>query len=152
MRCAFRSIGSLDLEEDPFLLIAMLLMVGITFCSLGTVNAYSLVAVRATQVYADHTGDLRNSSTLPWSVISSGGMGGSADGYTIHSTLGQPVAGSVTAEPYHLTSGFWTEIIESIKKFFNFLPLILKQVTSPQSNSKYDQVHIQQAAPDHILC
>ena len=64
--------------------------------------------------------------TLPWSVIGSGGMGGTADGYTIHSTLGQPVAGSVSAEPYHLTSGFWTEFIESITEFFNFLPLILR--------------------------
>jgi hypothetical protein len=64
--------------------------------------------------------------TLPWSVIGSGGMGGSANGYTIHSTLGQPVAGAVTNEPYHLTSGFWTEVIEAIEAFFNFLPLILK--------------------------
>jgi len=64
--------------------------------------------------------------TLPWSVISSGGMGGSAGSYTIHSTLGQPVAGSQTAGSYHLTSGFWTEIIESIEEFFNFLPLILR--------------------------
>jgi hypothetical protein len=27
--------------------------------------------------------------TLPWSVIGSGGMGGSAEGYTLTSTLGQ---------------------------------------------------------------
>ena len=66
------------------------------------------------------------SFTLPWSVIGSGGMGGTAGSYTIHSTLGQPVAGSVSAEPYHLTSGFWTEIIESITEFFNFLPLIVR--------------------------
>jgi len=63
--------------------------------------------------------------TLPWSVIGSGGMGGSAGSYTINSTLGQPVAGSITAGSYHLTSGFWTEIIESIEEFFNFLPMIL---------------------------
>jgi hypothetical protein len=53
-------------------------------------------------------------------------MGSSADGYTIHSTLGQPVAGGVSDGTYHLTSGFWTEIIESIVEFFNFLPLIIK--------------------------
>jgi hypothetical protein len=27
---------------------------------------------------------------------------------------------------YHLTSGFWTEVIESIEAFFNFLRLIIK--------------------------
>jgi hypothetical protein len=64
--------------------------------------------------------------TLPWSVIGSGGMGGTAGSYTIHSTLGQPVAGSLDGGTYHLTSGFWTEIIESITEFFNFLPLILR--------------------------
>jgi len=64
--------------------------------------------------------------TLPWSVIGSGGMGGSADGYTIHSTLGQPVAGGVSGGDYSLTSGFWTEVFESIAEFFNFLPLILR--------------------------
>lgn len=64
--------------------------------------------------------------TLPWSVIGSGGMGGTADGYTIHSTLGQPVAGAVDGGTYHLTSGFWTEVIEAIEEFFNFLPLILR--------------------------
>jgi len=59
-------------------------------------------------------------------VVGSGGMGGSAGSYTINSTLGQPVAGSLTAGAYHLTSGFWTEIIESIEEFFNFLPLIVR--------------------------
>jgi len=53
-------------------------------------------------------------------------MGGSAGGYTINSTLGQPVAGVVDGGTYHLTSGFWTEIIESIEEFFNFLPLIIR--------------------------
>ena len=64
--------------------------------------------------------------TLPWSVIGSGGMGGSAGTYTIHSTLGQPVAGAVDGGSYHLTSGFWTEVIESLVEFFNFLPLIAR--------------------------
>jgi hypothetical protein len=64
--------------------------------------------------------------TLPWSVIGSGGMGGSTGSYTIHSTLGQPVAGAVDGGSYHLTSGFWTEVLESIEAFFNFLPLIVR--------------------------
>ena len=64
--------------------------------------------------------------TLPWSVIGSGGMGGSTGSYTIHSTLGQPVAGAVDGGSYHLTSGFWTEVVEFIEEFFNFLPLIVR--------------------------
>ena len=66
------------------------------------------------------------SFTLPWSVIGSGGMGGTAGSYTIHSTLGQPVAGSGAAGDYSFTSGFWTEVIESIEEFFSFLPLIVR--------------------------
>jgi hypothetical protein len=62
----------------------------------------------------------------PWSVISSGGMGGTAGSYTIHSTLGQPVAGSGAAGDYSFTSGFWTEVFEFIEEFFNYLPLIVK--------------------------
>jgi hypothetical protein len=61
-----------------------------------------------------------------WSVIGSGGMGGSTGSYTIHSTLGQPVAGAVDNGLYHLTSGFWSEVIDVIEEFFNFLPLIFK--------------------------
>lgn len=64
--------------------------------------------------------------TLPWSVIGSGGMGGTADGYTIHSTLGQPVVGGVSGGEYYLTSGFWTEVWQAVTELFNFLPLIMR--------------------------
>ena len=73
-----------------------------------------------------HADESRVSYTIPWSVIGSGGMGGIAGSYTIHSSLGQPVAGGVSGGTYHLTSGFWTEVFESIAEFFNFLPLILR--------------------------
>ena len=98
--------------NKKFLLIlfVLLLLVGTGFAFVGVV----------------HASESRVAFTLPWSVIGSGGMGGSAGGYTIHSTLGQPVAGAVSAEPYHLTSGFWTEVFESIVEFFNFLPLIVR--------------------------
>jgi len=81
-------------------------------------NALAFVGV----VHADES----RTFTLPWSVIGSGGMGGTAGSYTIHSTLGQPVAGSLDGGAYHLTSGFWTEVFESIAEFFNFLPMIIK--------------------------
>jgi len=90
------------------ILLILLLLSGAAFIALRVVRAETRAFV------------------LPWSVIGSGGMGGSAGSYTIHSTLGQPVAGAVDGGAYHLTSGFWTEIIESIEEFFSFLPLILK--------------------------
>jgi hypothetical protein len=92
------------------ILFVLLLLVGTGFAFLGVV----------------HANEVRLAFSLPWSVIGSGGMGGSAGGYTIHSTLGQPVAGSLDGGTYHLTSGFWTEIVESIEAFFNFLPMIIR--------------------------
>jgi hypothetical protein len=50
-------------------------------------------------------------------------MGGSEGTYTIHSTLDQPVAGSLDGGAYHLTSGFWTGIIRQLSIF---LPLIIR--------------------------
>jgi len=105
------------------ILMVVLFLVGTALAFVGVVKAHSLVALRATQAYADHVGDLRGAFTLPWSVIGSGGMGGSAGSYTIHSTLGQPVAGAVDGGSYHITSGFWTEIIRQLSFY---LPLILR--------------------------
>ena len=97
------------MKKKPLLIaLIVLMLLGTTLAFVGVVKAQE------------------RAFTLPWSVISSGGMGSSADGYTIHSTLGQPVAGGVSGGTYHLTSGFWTEVFESIAEFFNFLPLILR--------------------------
>lgn len=67
-----------------------------------------------------------NTFTLPWSVISAGGLGGSSEGYTINSSLGQPVAGMVAEGDYSLTPGFWTRLDEVIEEFLTFLPLIMR--------------------------
>lgn len=64
--------------------------------------------------------------TLSHSVIGSGSMGGSAGNYTIHSTLGQPVAGAVSQDSTTLTSGFWTWVVNAIEGFTNFLPMIMR--------------------------
>ncbi len=96
--------------KTVMVVVLVLLMVGAGFAFVGVVHAY----------------ESRVAFTLPWSVIGSGGMGGTAGGYTIHSTLGQPVAGAVDGSGYHLTSGFWTEVFESVVEFFNYLPLILR--------------------------
>jgi hypothetical protein len=115
------------MKKQCIIILSIILLLFVGLASFGVVKAQdSLVAYRATQAYADHMGDLRVAFTLPWSVIGSGGMGGSAGGYTINSTLGQPVAGTADEGTIHLTSGFWTEIIESIEEFFNFLPLIMR--------------------------
>jgi hypothetical protein len=95
-------------KKPVFIALIVFLLVGIPFALVGIVHAQE------------------RAFTLPWSVIGSGGMGGSAGSYTIHSTLGQPVAGAVDGGAYHLTSGFWTGIIESVVEFFSFLPLIIK--------------------------
>jgi len=89
--------------------VIVLLLVGTALAFIGVVKAQEPIGF-----------------TLPWSVIGSGGMGGTAGDYTIHSTLGQPVAGTADEGTTHLTSGFWTEIFESIEEFFNYLPLIIK--------------------------
>jgi hypothetical protein len=98
-------------KQVLLILFVLLILVGITFSALAFVGV-----VKAQE----------RALTLPWSVIGSGGMGGTAGSYTIHSTLGQPVAGSLDGGTYHLTSGFWTEVIESIEAFFNFLPMIIR--------------------------
>ena len=95
-------------KKHLFILLILLLITGVVLTALRVVRAET------------------RTFTLPWSVIGSGGMGGSAGAYTIHSTLGQPVAGGVAGGNYSLTSGFWTKIIESITEFFSFLPLILR--------------------------
>ena len=66
------------------------------------------------------------SFTMPRSVISGGGLGGSAGGYTINSSLGQPVTGSISQGDYNLSSGFWAQILDGIEEFLTFLPLILR--------------------------
>lgn len=93
---------------------------------LSFIVVFSLLGTALAFVGVVHAYESRVAFTIPWSVIGSGGMGGTAGSYTIHSTLGQPVAGEVDGSPYHLSSGFWTEVVESIVAFFNFLPLILR--------------------------
>jgi hypothetical protein len=96
-----------------FTALIMLVLIGATTLRIAQAKAHSMDEQRA--VY-----------TLPWSVISSGGLGNSVGEYTLKSTLGQPVAGAVDGGTFHVTSGFWTEIMEAIEAFFNYLPLIIR--------------------------
>ncbi|MCJ7660115.1 MAG: hypothetical protein MUO67_13295 [Anaerolineales bacterium] len=89
-----------------FTLLVLIVISGLVFVGINTINAQS-------RTYA-----------LTRSVISSGGMGATAGPYTLTSTLGQPVAGSVSGGDFTLTSGFWGQ---ALKVWFNnFLPLILR--------------------------
>jgi hypothetical protein len=63
---------------------------------------------------------------LTWTVIDSGGVGGSTDNYTIQSSLGQPVTGSASSENTTIISGFWTWFKGALHGFLNFLPVIYK--------------------------
>ncbi len=72
-------------------------------------------------VYANES---RAAFTISHSVIGSGGLGGSAGSYTLTSTLGQPVAGSVSGGDFTLTSGFWGQAL--MEWIDTFLPLILR--------------------------
>jgi hypothetical protein len=96
------------MKKKSFFYCLIMLVFFITLFVVGTVQAQA------------------NTFTLPWSVTGSGGMGGSAGGYTLNSTLGQPVAGMVTEGDYSLTSGFWTRVGEVITNFLTFLPLIMR--------------------------
>jgi hypothetical protein len=95
--------------------IALILLVLTGATALGMANGKARSMEEQRAVY-----------TLPWSVIGSGGLGNSAGEYTLKSTLGQPVAGAVDGGTFHVTSGFWTEIMEAIEAFFNYLPLIIR--------------------------
>jgi hypothetical protein len=88
--------------------------------------AHSLYTIKEDQADVDTIFNPQSTFTLPWSLISSGGVGGSAGGYTVNSTLGQPVVGLVEEGDYSLCPGFWTRLGEAIDEFINFLPLILR--------------------------
>lgn len=112
-------------KKNLYTLIIALALLLLTF-GMGTIaDAHSLSASKADQADVNTIFYPQSTFTLPWSVVGSGGMGGSADGYTINSTLGQPVVGLVAEGDYSLTSGFWTRLGEVIEEFINFLPLIL---------------------------
>ena len=55
-------------------------------------------------------------------VISSGGGLSQSGEFSMHATIGQPVAGVKLSGPYEVHSGFW---VGSIPKYKLFLPAIL---------------------------
>ena len=55
-------------------------------------------------------------------VIASGGGRVEAGGYVLNSTIGQPVAGRVSNNPYNLCAGFWC----GAARYQIYLPLILR--------------------------
>ena len=86
-----------------FILLVVFVISGLVFVGINTINAQS------------------RSFTLTHSVIGSGGMGGSAGSYTLTSTLGQPITGSVSGGEFTLGSGFWGQVL--MEWFDTFLPL-----------------------------
>ena len=50
----------------------------------------------------------RGANLIHRSVVGSGGTGATASVHAVHSTLGQPIAGQVSAAAHAIWSGFWT--------------------------------------------
>jgi len=95
--------------------IILLLMLAILILPILSTQAESLVG-----------GD--SAYTLSWYTIGGGGSTfGSADNYTLSSTIGQPDAGTYNGDPYTLSSGFWarpmTEITPAAHQIY--LPLVI---------------------------
>ncbi|MFZ6031539.1 MAG: hypothetical protein ACOYYS_27830 [Chloroflexota bacterium] len=62
-----------------------------------------------------------------WTVDQGGGRSQSTNGqYVLSGTVGQPEAGSLGADTYILTGGFWQGIGLSIHQFLIHLPLIFE--------------------------
>jgi len=121
------------MKIKPSFFLFLLLAITI-FSTWGLVKAHNLTTSPSKsgfekgmpQTYTENTSDLPGLYTLSWSVISSGGMDSTGGSYTMHSTLGQPVAGSGTSGDYSFTSGFWTKVVELVNHYFEFLPLIVR--------------------------
>ncbi len=62
-------------------------------------------------------------ASIDWQVISSGGGLTQSGPYSLHTTIGQPVAGVVKIPNYEILSGFWNG---SIPVYEIFLPSILR--------------------------
>lgn len=65
-----------------------------------------------------------NGYELNWYVIGGGGSAVTGGGYTMDSTVGQPVVGSASGGSYGLNTGFWQEF--ALPEIRVFLPVMLK--------------------------
>lgn len=63
------------------------------------------------------------SGSIDLHVISSGGGLSQSGEFSMHATIGQPVAGVKVSGPYEVHSGFW---VGSIPRYKLFLPSIMK--------------------------
>jgi hypothetical protein len=67
------------------------------------------------------------SYSINWYVIAGGRGPISAGGYTINSTIGQPVVGVAKDTGYELCSGFWCSELAAVE-YRIYLPVVLKNV------------------------
>lgn len=95
-------------KKNILILLILLLLLGTVFTAFRVVHAQP------------------GTFSLNRSVSGSGGLGGSAGDYTLHSTLGQPLAGPVSDGDTVIHSGFWTWLGEAIEEFIQILPLIFR--------------------------
>lgn len=63
--------------------------------------------------------------SVDWWVIGGGGGHAESAPYALDGTIGQPVVGVVSDDPYELCSGFWCRGAEAEYNIY-YLPLILR--------------------------
>ena len=61
---------------------------------------------------------------INWWIFAGGGGSSECGDVQINTTLGQAVVGTAQEGDTTLTSGFWTQILEAVEAFLNFLPVI----------------------------
>ena len=57
-------------------------------------------------------------TTMTWDVVASGGATLSSSSYTMLSTAGQPVTGTMSGDNYSLLSGYWQGLQEIVRNLF----------------------------------
>ncbi len=62
--------------------------------------------------------------SLPWTVMSGGGMGAANGDVVIRSTLGQPITGAAENGSTAAASGFWQAFGQALVSFY--LPLLVR--------------------------
>lgn len=67
------------------------------------VAAAAITIAAATAVFAQAGGGY----DLSWSKLTGGGGTSSAGSYTLHGSIGQPMAGTVSGSGYVIDNGFW---------------------------------------------
>jgi hypothetical protein len=87
------------------------------------VGVVTLVGVMSLALISIVVAQVSSNYDLSWHVIGGGGGRMESSGYTVHSTLGQPVTGSSTGSGHTLCAGYWCDVGSRISQVY--VPLVL---------------------------